>query len=77
MGSKRTVFVLHHSHVIDDDEEDDKLIGCYSSKARARAAIDRLLPYPGFSENPEGFNIDEYEIDMDHWTEGFVTLKPD
>jgi len=28
---------------------------------------------PGFSENRDGFFVDEYEIDVDHWTDGFHT----
>ena len=70
------VFVLHHIHVLDDDEEDVKLIGVYSSEAAADAAITRLRQQPGFSEKPEGFTISQYSLDMDYWTEGYVTLDP-
>jgi hypothetical protein len=30
----------------------------------------------GFRDFPDGFSIDEYEIDKDHWQEGFVGLDP-
>ena len=70
------VFVLHHIHVLDDDVEDVKLIGVYSSEAAARAAITRLRPQSGFCETPEGFTISQYSLDVDHWTEGYVTLDP-
>jgi hypothetical protein len=81
----KTVFVLQHLHVLPSGEEDTKLIGTYSSKENARAAIDRLKLQPGFCDYPRlidplvddegsGFYLDEYELDKDHWREGFVTV---
>jgi hypothetical protein len=80
----KSVFVLHHLHVLPHGEEDVKLIGAYSSKAAAIAAVARLKDQPGFRDFPnivgpsdeenQGFNIDEYGIDMDHWPEGYVTV---
>lgn len=52
--------------------EDVKLIGAYASEAAAQAAIERLRKQPGFRDYPDDFTIDAYEIDKDHWTEGFV-----
>lgn len=69
------VFILHHIHTFDDGEEDVKLIGVYSSKALAIAAISRLQKQPGFSETPEGFTISGYQLDIDHWIEGYVTIS--
>ena len=65
-----TVWVLHHTHVLDEDDEDVKLIGCYSSEALAWAAAERKKAFPGFAAHPEGFTVDAYEIDRDYWTEG-------
>jgi hypothetical protein len=31
------------------------------------------LPLPGFRDYPEGFHIDEYQLDQDQWREGFIT----
>ena len=67
------VFILQHVLAFDDVDEDVKLIGVYSSHAQATAAIDRLRQQPGFCDTPEGFNIDRYTLDVDHWTEGYVT----
>ena len=72
----KTVFLLHHVH---EDErlpggEDAKLIGVYSSRPKAEDAIKRLSIQPGFRETIEAFHIGEYEIDKDHWTEGFATI---
>lgn len=51
-----------------------KVIGIYSSRALAEAAIQRARILPGFVEEPESFTIDLYDIDKDHWPRGFVRL---
>ncbi|HBI42244.1 MAG TPA: hypothetical protein DDY78_05210 [Planctomycetales bacterium] len=68
------VYVLQHVHSVDDEAEDVKFIGVYSSRANAQAAITRLGQVPGFSEAPAGFHIDEYQVDKDQWVEGYSTL---
>lgn len=78
------VFVVQHSHILPDDIEDVKMIGVYRTLDAARAAVRRLGEQPGFSQYPtlidpdvtdeeNGFYIGEYELDADHWTEGFFT----
>jgi hypothetical protein len=61
-------------HVREDDvhKDDAKLIGVYSSGEAASAAIRRVSEQPGFRDYVAGFEIDAYEIDKDHWTEGFA-----
>ncbi len=68
------VYVLQHVHSTDDGAEDFKLIGVYSSRENAQAAITRLRQAPGFSDAPDGFHIDEYQVDKDQWVEGYSTL---
>ena len=67
-----TAFVLQH---VRPKEDDVKLIGVYSSRENAQAAVSRLGRAPGFSDDPDGFHIDEYQMDQDHWTEGFGSLN--
>jgi len=67
------VFVFQHEHELDGCDE-VKFIGVYSSEERARAAVDRARALSGFCDYPDGFSVDPYEVDMDHWTEGFVTV---
>jgi hypothetical protein len=74
--TQRSVFVLHHSYELDGCDE-TKMIGVYSSREAAEATIVRFRNLPGFGDKPEGFNIDEYLLDEDNWTEGFITMKPD
>lgn len=65
------VFLVHHVYENDGTEE-VKFIGAYSSEDRAQAAIARLSPQSGFVDHPGGFQVGRYELDHDHWTEGFV-----
>lgn len=69
------VYVLHHEHQIDPDTEDVKLIGVYSTYENAQEAFRRLCAQPGFCDTQDGFSIDKYEIDKDHWVEGFFTYQ--
>jgi hypothetical protein len=80
----KSVFLLQHLHMLPGGEESVKIIGIYQSKQAAQGAIERLKTMPGFSAHPmlvdplidedlNGFYIDEYLIDQDHWAEGYVT----
>lgn len=66
------VYVLQHVHAAPNGEEDVKLIGVYVTEADAQVAVSRLSQQPGFRDHPEGFHISRYELNKDHWTEGFV-----
>jgi hypothetical protein len=72
-----TVYVLHHVVREFEDDDDAKLIGVYSTEDEAGAAVTRLADQPGFREHPDGFQIDPYPLNKDHWAEGFVTVATD
>lgn len=57
--------------------EDEKLIGVYSTRENAEAAIERMKGQPGFVDNVEGFCIARYVMNEDHWTEGYITVTGD
>lgn len=69
-------FVLTHTHVLPDEQEDVKLIGVFSTRDHANRAVLRARASPGFTDAPEGFHIQPYELDQEHWTEGFVSAVP-
>jgi hypothetical protein len=84
-GGMKTVFVVQHVRVLPDGQDDTKCIGVYRSLDSALAAVERLRLQPGFSDHAklcdpmtddsdDGFHVDEYELDKDHWTEGFVSV---
>lgn len=70
------VYVVRHVRGEGTDDEDVKFIGVYRTRETARAAVARLSKQPGFCDWPDGFHIGCYELDKDHWTEGFVTVLP-
>ncbi len=62
------VYLLWHT----DAHEDEKLIGVYRTESDALAAIERVKEKPGFSDERGDFEVAKYELNQDHWTEGFV-----
>ena len=40
----------------------------------AEAARIRTSGLEGFRDAPDGFLIDRYELDRDHWQEGYITV---
>jgi hypothetical protein len=78
------VYTLQHSRVLSHGDDDVKFIGVYRTRDAAEAAVRRLIDKPGFSSYPtlverdsesdEGFHIGAYELDEDHWAEGFITM---
>ncbi|MDF2457320.1 MAG: uncharacterized protein K0R51_3313 [Cytophagaceae bacterium] len=69
----KSVFILQHSYEIDGYDE-TKFIGVYSTKKEAEEAINRLKNKAGFYDRQDAFHIDKYELNKDHWTEGFETM---
>lgn len=75
------VCVMWHVPPGGDARGDYMLIGVYSSRDAALAAVSRLRDRPGFRDNADviddvesaGFFIEAYSLDQDHWTEGYRT----
>jgi len=53
-------------------EDTELLIGVYETEGDAEAAIRRLKGKAGFVDFPDGFKAVQYEVNKDHWTEGFI-----
>jgi hypothetical protein len=68
------VFILWHVSRMPNGEEDIKLIGVYSTEAKAEKARVRSSRLSGFSDAPDGFEVGSYTVDRDSWTEGFVSV---
>jgi len=67
----QNVYVVQHSHLLPNGVDDVKLIGAFSSKERARQAIEKLGGKPGFRSSHSGFAVDLYRLNQIHWEEGF------
>ncbi len=70
MNSK--VYLLWFVRERDDREDCELLIGVYSSEPEAKAAIERMKGKRSFADLPDGLQIHAYQLDQDHWTEGFI-----
>ena len=72
MEANTKVWFLWHRYKKHGQEE-EKLIGVYSTKVLAQAAKKRMLDKPGFMERPGGFHIGSQILDKDFWKDGFIT----
>lgn len=66
------VYLLQHTRNIEEDVFEIKTIGVYSSTDEAKNATKRLVACIGFKDYPDGFSIEEYLLDSDSWTDGFM-----
>ncbi|SIM88017.1 DUF7336 domain-containing protein [Micromonospora cremea] len=58
----------------EEDGDDLKILGVYSSQARAEDRIQRARELPGFRDEPDCFYINGCTVDQDEWNEGFVSI---
>ncbi|MCG8926962.1 hypothetical protein [Lentzea sp. CC55] len=58
----------------EEEGDDVKLLGVYSSRENASARIERAKELEGFCDEPACFYIDEYMLDEDEWTTGFIVV---
>jgi hypothetical protein len=68
-GSVQLLWFVRES---EEDEDTELLIGVYETEQDANAAIERLCNKPGFADFQQGFVVVRYEVNQDHWREGFV-----
>jgi hypothetical protein len=75
LGSQepQQVYLLWHTHELEGGESSEKLLGVYSTEAKATRRMTSAMKIPGFREAPAGFEIARYVVDRDEWAEGFVT----
>ncbi len=66
------VYLLWFVQEREQEEDAELLIGVYESEQDAGAAVERLKSKPGFADFSQGFQVVPYELNKDHWTEGFV-----
>lgn len=70
------MYLLYHVYEFGEDNENEecKILGIYSSESKAYEAIERYYKLEGFNKYPKTcFLIDKYNVDVDTgWKEGFV-----
>jgi hypothetical protein len=71
----KSVYFLWQKNIDNERDEDDKLLGVYSSKVIAQKRIKiKYRKLPGFKNKNGEFIIDKYQSDKDHWEVGFITV---
>lgn len=60
----------------EEDGDDLKMLGVYSSEARAEARVDQARTLPGFRDDPDCFFIGGHTVDRDEWNDGFIISAP-
>jgi len=62
-----------------DEEDGDnlKILGVYSTEQRALDRIDRARSFPGFADEPDCFMTSRYVVDQDQWDDGFISIPYD
>ena len=74
MTEATTVWLAWHERESDGCKE-FKMIGVFSTREAAEAAIDARRGKPGFADHPDGFEIGAYVVDRDAaWIDGFITV---
>lgn len=58
----------------DEENEEDVLIGVFSTPEKAQAVINRLKDNPLFTKYPNRFQILVGELNKGGWETGFVTV---
>ena len=72
------IYLLMHIYLYgeNDECEEKKLIGIYSSRENAEETISQYLNLPGFCEySRDCFKIDKFVINEDKWTKGFIEIS--
>jgi hypothetical protein len=57
----------------EEDGDDLKILGVYSTEQGVQDRIARARTLPGFRDEPDCFMTDRYTLDDDQWNEGFVS----
>ncbi|MEU5260624.1 hypothetical protein [Amycolatopsis sp. NPDC021455] len=55
----------------EQDGDDVKLLGVYSTRQRAEERIRAARGLPGFRDDPDCFLISNHRVDEDDWPEGY------
>jgi hypothetical protein len=57
--------------------DDVKLLGVYSSAARAQSRIASARTAAGFRDEPDCFEVVPYTVDHDEWAQGYAVVHHD
>ncbi|HXS41977.1 MAG TPA: hypothetical protein VN766_17440 [Stellaceae bacterium] len=70
------IYVLWHCRTDEQGCEHEKMLGIYTTRAKAEEGLALLRDKPGFKDYPDGFEILEGALDETYMLEGFITVQP-
>ena len=73
MSGKSSIFQVYYEREYDYREDTELVVGFYRSREEAEKAVSELSSKPGFSDYPEGFEIDEIRLGLTGWRDGFYS----
>jgi hypothetical protein len=65
------VYLLCHDYETSTSPDNGIIIGLFSTHELTSKAIEALSSKPGFANFKNGFTIDTYIVNEDHWRDGF------
>lgn len=72
----RTIYILYHLYEYgeNNEHEDFKMLGVYSTEKKALEAMERYFKLDGFNQySKDCFDVEEFKVDIDtNWKDGFV-----
>jgi len=74
-GSLEVLFFLNYVREFEDGHDDIKLLGVFSSEKIANEALKKIRKIPGLVRNSGDFLIEEENVKLLGWTEGFTTIS--
>lgn len=67
------VYVLQHVYE-KSGHKNIKLIGVYSTRDAVSEAMAEISKHPGFRDYPDGFFIEDFELDKNYWPENLWSI---
>jgi homoserine kinase type II len=65
------VFLVHHIRQLQDDVDEVKFVGVFSTQEYAQSAVNKLKDQVGFRDFVDGFSIEAHKLNRIGWSEGF------
>jgi len=68
------VFIISFDRQLPSGEDDERLLGVYSTQEKGEAALARFKAQPEFRDFPDNLELGPFTLDQTHWEEGFVDV---
>lgn len=70
------VFIIYFDHQLPSGEDDERLLGVYSTEQKAEAALARFKAHSEFRDHPECLECGPFTLDDTSFKEGFISVWP-